>query len=196
MVLAMPEHLAVVSPKTLRGLLRRPVLTWNRRRREAPIGRVRKGELVFLKTPGGAVVASGRVSRCTEERRGGRYVLHLRFRDFERLAVPFPVVKRDRRSWVTCAPPRDAAQQRLLAARAPTLKELLQAVHAGRRRLPTRRQAARILAQVALQQRAEGSLLLWLALLAVLQEADHALDAVTEYARKPPRRVVPFAVFS
>lgn len=192
----MGEHLAIVSQKTLRRVLRRPVLTWSRRRREAPIGRVRKGDLVFLKTPGGAVVASGRVSRVKEERRGGSYFVHLRFRDFGRLAVPFPVVKRDRRSWVTCAPPLDAAQQRLLAARAPTVKDLLQAVHAGRRRLPSRRVVTRILSQLTRQQRTEGSLLLWLALLAMLSETDSALDAVTEYAKKPARRVVPFAVFS
>lgn len=192
----MPEHLAIVSGKTLRSLLRRRSLTWSRHRREAPIGRVRKGDLVFFKAPGGAVVASGRIARLQETRRGGRYVLSLRFRGLDKLAVPFPVVKRDRRSWVVCALPADRAQQRLLAARAPTVRELLQAVHAGRRRLPSRRMVRRILAQLTRQQRTEGSLLLWLALLAILQESDSALDAVTEYARRPARRVVPFAVFS
>lgn len=192
----MAEHLAIVNARELRRLLRRPVLVWKRRRREAPVGRVRAHDRVYFKTPGGPVAASGTVSRVREERTAGTYVLHVRLRGLKKLAVPFPVLKRDRRSWVVCAPPTDARQQKLLATPAPSVKDLLRAVHAGRRRLPSRRAVTKLLAHLAHQQRSEGSLLLWLALLAVLQEGDSALDAVQEYVKKPARHVVPFAVFS
>lgn len=192
----MSEHLAIVARPTLKRLVRTRALTWKRRRREAPIGRVRPHDRVFFKDPGGPVLASGIVSRVREERRGRQYVLTLRFRGVRKLPVPFPVVKRDRRSWVICAPPTDARQQRLLATPSPSVRDLLRAVHAGRRRVPSRRSVTAILAHLARQGRAEGSLLLWLAFLAALSEGDGVVDAVQEYAKKPARHVVPFAVFS
>lgn len=192
----MAEHLAIVAVPALRRLLRRRALTWKRRRREAPVGRVRPADRVFFKDPGGPVLASGIVSRVREERRGGQYLLHLRFRELRKLSVPFPIVKRDRRSWVVCAPPRDARQQRLLATPPPSVRDLLRAVHAGRRRLPSRRTVADLLAHLARQRRTEGSLLLWLAFLTALSEGDSAVEALQEYAKRPARHVVPFAVFS
>lgn len=192
----MAEHLAIVAAPALRRLLRKRTLSWKRRRREAPIGRVRQGDRVFVKTPGGPVLASGLVTRVREERKGREYLLHLRFRDLRKIPVPFPVVKRDRRSWVVCAPPRDARQQALIAPPPPSVRDLLRAVHAGRRRVPSRRTVTKLLAHLARQHRAEGSMLLWLAFLAVLSEGDGVADALQEYAHKPARHVVPFAVFS
>lgn len=193
----MSEHLAIVSAPTLRGLLRRRTMTWKRRRRDAPIGRVRPSDRVFFKLPGGPVVATSVVSRVREERRGGRYMLTLRFRVLHKLTVPFPVLKRDRRSWIVCAPPPDERQQRLLAGPDVTLRGLLRAVHAGgQRRLPSRRAATALLARLARQRKAEGSLLLWLALLAALSEGDRLVEVVQDFSRKPARRVVPFALFS
>lgn len=192
----MAEHLAILPQAALRRALRRTSLTWRSRRRSAPVGRVQKQDRVFFKLPGGPVVASGVVSRVTESRAAGKYVLALRFRGLRKLPVPFPVVKRDRRSWVVCAPPRDARQQRLLPVPEIGVPDLLRAVHAGRRRLPSRRVLLRLLARLARQRRAEGSLLLWLALLTAASEGNQPLELVAEYARKPARHVVPFAVFS
>lgn len=192
----MAEHLVVVSATTLRRLLRKPVLTWVRRRREAPVGRVRIGDRVFLKGPGGLVAASGAVARVREARKGGRYVLTIRFRGLRRLPVPFPVVKRDRRSWVVCAPPLDANQQRLLAASSPSIPDLLRAARATHQRLPSPRKARALLAALARQPRADGTLLLWLAMLAAAPESDRAADVLLGYLRKPASAVVPFAVFS
>lgn len=192
----MAEHLAIVAAPALRRLLRKRTLSWKRRRREAPIGRVRQGDRVFVKTPGGPVLASGLVTKVREERKGREYLLYLHFRGLRKIPVPFPVVKRDRRSWVVCAPPRDARQQALITTPPPSVRDLLRAVHAGRRRVPSRRTVTKLLAHLARQHRAEGSMLLWLAFLAVLSEGDGVADALQEYAHKPARHVVPFAVFS
>lgn len=185
-----------MAAPALRLLLRKRTLTWKRRRREAPIGRVRRADRVFVKTPGGPVLASGIVTRAREERRGRQYFLHLRFRGMQKLPVPFPVVKRDRRSWVVCAPPRDIRQQPLITTPPPSMRDMLRAVHAGRRRPPSRRAVTKLLAHLARQHRTEGSMLLWVAFLAALSEGDGVVEAVHEYAQKPARHVVPFAVFS
>ena len=192
----MAEHLVVVSSLTLKRLLHRPTLTWMRRRREAPVGRVRAGDHVFFKGPGGLVTTSGTVARVQEARKGGRYVLTLRFRGLKKLSVPFPVVKRDRRSWVVCSPPMDASQQRLLIGSAPTVHDLLRAVRTTRRRLPSPRVARALLASFAREPRSEGALILWLAMLIAAPEADRVTEVLREYVRKPASTVVPFAVFS
>lgn len=186
----------VLSAGSLRRLLRRPVLTWKRRRREAPVGRVRVGEVAFVKLSGGPVVAKGAFSKVREERRGGQYVLTLRLRGFRRLSVPFPVVKRDRRSWVVCALPPDADQQRLLAVAEPTLSSLLPSGRGTARRGLGPRLARQLLAAFAREPRTDASLLVWLALLASRPESGRLSDTLAAYARKPARRVVPFAVFS
>lgn len=192
----MAEHLAVLSARTLNRLLRQRVLVFGRRRREAPIGRLSTGDRVFFKLPGGPVMAEGTVSRMREGRAGGRYVLTARFRRLRKLAVPFPVVKHDRRSWVVCSAKVDERQQTLITPRVLTVRELLQAVHAGHRRLPSRRAVTRLLAQSARQHRIDGSMVLWLALLAAIDNPEHIVDTILEYTKKPARRVVPFAVFS
>lgn len=190
------EHLAILPRTALRKVLRRSTLTWKARRRTAPIGRVRPQDRVFFKHPGGPVVASGTVARAAEGRAAGKYVLTLRFRGLRKLPVPFPVVKRDRRSWVVCAPPKDTRQQSLMVLPEPSVSDFLRSVHAGRRRLPSSRALLKLLSRVARQHRAEGSLLLWLAFLTAASEDGRPLELLAEYVRKPARHVVPFAVFS
>lgn len=190
----MAEHLAVISQRTLRQLLRTKNLAWTRRRREAPVGRVHVGDAVFFKHAGRWVVAAGTVARVREQRAGGRYLLALKFRTLHRLRVPFPIVKRDRRSWVVCATTSDPGQQHLLGSSSPTLTQLLEGVR-GRRRLSP--QAVRkLLAAYAGQPGTETHLLMWLALLAVATDSDNLDEALRGYFKKPSQGVFPFAVFS
>ncbi|TSC72754.1 MAG: hypothetical protein G01um101438_471 [Parcubacteria group bacterium Gr01-1014_38] len=191
----MAEHLAVVSPRTLRRLLRTKVLTWTRRRREAPVGRVHIGDQVFFKYAGQRVIAAGTVARVKEGRAGGRYALTLRFRQFRKLPVAFPIVKRDRRSWVVCASD-DPRQQRLLRAAALTITELLQAIRTRHSRLPSRQAVRKLLAAYATQPGTDASLLVWLALLAAAPGSGELDDVLRGFLRKPTRRVFPLAVFS
>ncbi len=191
----MAEHLAILSSRTLRRLYRKPILRWSRRRREAPIGRVRTGDLIHVKVPSGLVVARGTVSSVREEKIGGTYVLSLQLRRFQKLRTPFPIEKHDRRSWVVCAPSDDAQQQRLLVASPPTIEDLLRVMRTTRRRLPSRCAVRIQLAALARTAGTDGSLLLWLALLAEASAAGTVSQALRDYARKPARGVVPFAVF-
>lgn len=192
----MAEHLAVVSPRTLRRFLRTKVLTWTRRRREAPIGRVHVGDRVFFKHAGRWVIAAGTVGRVKEERVGERYALTLQFRQLRKLPVAFPIVKRDRRSWVVCASSDDPRQQQLLRATSLTIAELLQAIRARRSRLPSRQTVRKLLAASTRHPKADARVLVWLALIAAAVESDDPDEALRDFLKKPARRVFPFAVFS
>ncbi|MDP3685739.1 MAG: hypothetical protein Q8R32_02815 [bacterium] len=192
----MAEHLAVVSSRTLRRLLRTKLLTWTRRRREAPIGRVHAGDQVFFKHAGRWVIAAGTVAGVREARQGGRYVLALKFRQLRKLSVPFPIVKRDRRSWVVCASSDDPRQQRLLSVASPTVAELLQATGTRRARLSSRRAVRTLLAAYARQPETDAGLLVWLAFLAASGNEEDLGEVLRAYIRKPSSRVFPFAVFS
>lgn len=192
----MADHLAIVSSKTLRQLLRRPTLTWKRRRREAPVGRVHVRDRVFFKLPGGPVAATADVGAVRQEKQGVTYLLTLRFRGVKRLPVPFPILKRDRRSWIVCASSPDARQQRLLSPPSLSLEQLLREMQRTRRALPSRRSMIRLLASWARQPKSEGVLLLWLALLACSRDAERSVEDLRSLFKRPPLRVVPFAVFS
>lgn len=192
----MTEHLVVVSPRTLRRLLRRSPLVWTRRRREVPVGRVHAGDTVFFKHAGRPVSAVGTVARVREARVGRRYVLTLKLRKVRKLFAPFPVVKRDRRSWVVCAAGADPRQQRLLGAASPTIADLLHGLRARRGRLPGRRAVRELLAATARQPSADTGILLWLSLFAAAAEDADFGEVLRGYLQKPSSRVFPFAVFS
>lgn len=192
----MQEHLVVVSPHTLRRVFRRRELTWSRRRREIPVGRVHAGETVFFKHAGRPVHAMGGVARVREARIKGRYVLTITFRRLQKLPVPFPIVKRDRRSWVICSSTEDPQQQRLLGAPSHTIAELLQSIRMRRRRFPSPRTIRTLLSAYARQPAAGAGLLVWLALLAASAEDDDLDERLRRYIKKPSSRVFPFAVFS
>lgn len=192
----MAEHLAVVSPRTLQRVFRRRELTWSRRRREIPVGRVHVGEAIFFKYAGGPVHAVGTVARVREARVKGRYVLTIALRRLQKLPVPFPIVKRDRRSWVVCASPDDPQQQRLLGTPSQTIAELLQGIRTRRRRVPPQRTVRALLSAYARQPSTDAGLLVWLALLAASMQNDDLDERLRRYIKKPSSRVFPFAVFS
>lgn len=192
----MAEHLVVVSPHTLRRVFRRRELTWSRRRREIPVGRVHAGEAIFFKHAGRPVHAVGAVARVREARVKGRYVLTITLRRLRKLPVPFPIVKRDRRSWVVCASRDDPQQQRLLGVPSQTIAELLQGIRTRRRRLPSQRTVRALLSAYARGPSTDASLLVWLSLLAASAENDDLDERLRRYVKKPSSRIFPFAVFS
>jgi hypothetical protein len=195
------EHLVILPERVVRRLFRQriPRLTWFRRRREPPVGVVRARDRLFLKVPGGDVVASASVTRVTEEFHGGRYAIRIRLRKPERFSIPFPVVKRDRRSWVVCAGDRDTPQQPLFAPPGLTLESLTSAVRRHQKILPSQREIERSLRSL-LSQKIDPSrdvgVLLILGILLALKKDVPFPDTLRHLLRRAPQRVYPLAVFS
>ncbi len=195
------EHLVVLPERALRRLVRRrtPVLIWTRRRREPPVGAVHTSDILFFKTPGGDVLARAEVGAIRERADRGKYVVRLRLRRAELLLAPFPIVKRDRRSWVVCVPPSPRAQQRLLSLPEPALTDLLQAVSRTYRRLPSARTIERA-AVVLLEGHVPSSrelagLALLVLLLAVRRNVSLGDELAALLREQVPSRVMPLAVF-
>lgn len=192
------EHLVVLPERALRRLLRarRPVLSWTRRRREPPVGAVARGDRIFFKSSGGPVRATTSVARIKETLKRGRYTVRLGLRHIEALPVPFPIVKRDRRSWVTCTPPPDH-QQRLFVPSALTVSTLVASLQRRYRPLPSvtaiRQALHALLARTPTSSEADLVILLGL-LLGLRQRTD--LSALLEQRlRSSDDAIYPLAVF-
>lgn len=149
-----------------------------------------------MKLPGGLVVSVGTVGRVREERREGQYILTLKLRRFERLAVPFPVIKRDRRSWVVCARSSDDRQLRLLAERVLSVPDFLKRLQDFWKPLPSRRALRSLLAALARDPSSGAPLLLWLAFLVAAHESEGTPAALEACLKRPSYSVFPFAAFS
>ncbi len=201
MIPAPMEHLVVVGLPTLRRLLlqRAPRMQWSRRRREPPVGVVRRGDHLTLKIPGGNVVASTRVLRVDERQDGGRHLVALRLLRPVRLPLPFPVFKHDRRSWVVLGKRRSVQQQRLIALPEPTLTDLLHAVRGTYRVLPSVLDIRRSIRALTLTRprarQGEAGMLLILVLLFSLRVPSDLSQEAAELLKGSAPGVWPLRVF-
>lgn len=197
----MTEHL-VVLPRVSLLRLRRSAsreLTWGRKQRVPPVGAVRRGDRLFFKLPGGAVVSVARVLRVRETLERGRYRVRLRTTRPRAFPVPFPVEKHDRRPWVVCGFAADGEQQPLLAAAELTLRNLTSVVKTRYAVTPSAAALRRVLSALltgAAPRRDLPAVLLLVSLLLASREGVDLPQDILRLLQSKPARVLPLVVFS
>lgn len=195
------DHLVVLPRAALRKLSaqKKHVLTWRRWKREAPVGVVQRGDTISFKESGGLVMAQATVARVSERLRQGMFEVRLTLRGYRMLRIPFPVYKRDRRSWIVCAATRDERQQALLTSSSPSVAQLRTAVERHMKRLPSASALHRALHTAVTspsEKRHTSGLIFFLLLLLSIREDVELPDDLAVFLTSSPTRVFPFATFS
>ncbi len=196
------EHLVVYSPLLIKKALRKrkPKLIWVRKRREPPVGVVHRNDTLYFKKPGGGVFAKGRVTHVKDYLKNGRYYVELLVSRLVVFEAPFPIIKRDRRSWVVCTPLIDGNQQHLIPLPSPTLEQILKAIKSHYPILPSRNQVNEAIAffgetMVEGKNNSSVGTLFLVAMLASIKNNVDLHKELAELLVKHPSKVFPLSIF-
>lgn len=190
----------VYSPGVLKKALKKhkPKLVWVRKRRESPVGMVKKNDVLYFKKPGGGVFGKARVKKVKDYLKGGKYYVELVISRPMIFGFSFPILKRDRRSWVPCSSGDDVNQQMLLSLPSPTLEQIKKAVEKHYRSLPSKNQMEEALQFFS--ERGNGSIdnVGAIFLLSIIYAIKHNIDLQGQLRvllAKNPSKVFPLSIF-
>jgi len=196
------NHLVIYSERELNKIRkkRRARLIWVRKRREPPVAVVAKGDKLYFKSPGGGVFAWTKVTSVKDQLKNGRYVVTLGINRPHIFSVSFPVLKRDRRSWVVCSASDNINQQQLITLPSPTLEEIEKAIRKHYRKLPSKKeilQAIKFFAQNAddEEEKNNSAILFLLAIIIALKNDTNLYQALKPLLNQHPTKVFPLSIF-
>lgn len=194
------DHLVVLQKKELNKIRkkRQGRLVWVRKRREPPVGVVRKGDQLFFKSPGGGVFGWTRVTSVKDQLKGGRYFVSLGIIKPRVFPIPFPIVKRDRRSWVTCQANHNLNQQQLMPLPSPTLEEIERAIRKHYHSFPSKKEIIAAIrysaSEVAADKNISATLFLLVLMFAFKNEINLQQN-LKDLLNHQPIKVFPLSVF-
>ncbi len=195
------EHLAVIPAKKLMRKGRRGgyYSEWLTGRKEAPYGKVRAGDRVFFKTPGGRIFGTGVARSVSQGEIGKKFRCGIGFGKVVIFDKGFSVLKNDSRRWVVLDGGTDGRQQALLPSRQKTLAEVTAAAKRVYGSIPSRRELADALAALPSAPKGKAPMGALLVLIGALWAASGGEDLDSDIGTLLTRRagtVFPLAVFS
>lgn len=179
--------------------LKQPKIIWFRKRRETPVGKVSKGDILYFKEPGGDVFARAKVSLVKETFKKGKYYVDLKLKQTELFSFPFKIYKKDRRAWIVCSPVANFDQQSLISLPSPTLEQLENAILKHLKKVPSKKEiekAFRAVVNNKFEYPKHVGTLFMLAILLSKKSQVSLKDAQKEMLKHFPSSVYPFVVFS
>jgi len=194
------DHLVVYSRPAVKKVfrLKRPRIIWFRKRKEAPVGFVNKGDVLYFKEPGGDVFGKAQVSSVKETFKKGKYFVDMKLKRTEVFSFPFSVFKKDRRAWIVCNSPANFNQQQLISMPSPTLEQLENSLTKHLKKLPTKKEIEKAFRSVTnnnFEYPKDVGVLFVLSILLSMKSQVSLKDIQKEMLKYFPSSVYPFAIF-